>query len=100
MEWYDGDGPIELVENGALLLDEHFGGREWVNRINLDTLDIAMADRCVLGQLYGSFWEGLPKLGLIFAQAPTYGFDIPSGTVQGGIALTKEWKRFLAARQR
>lgn len=45
----------ERVERGALHLDEHFPG--WANKINLKTFNIRNAEQCVIGQLYGDYWD-------------------------------------------
>jgi hypothetical protein len=45
---------------GAALLDRHRPG--WARRIDLDRLDLASAEDDVLGQLDGSFEEGLDAL--------------------------------------
>lgn len=53
----------ERVAAGAAWLDKHRPG--WADAINLDQLDLADCTVCVLGQVYGDFWnaplsDGLP----------------------------------------
>lgn len=45
------------VERGMAWLDAHVPG--WLDRIDMETLDIGDCDRCVLGQLFGSFDAGI-----------------------------------------
>lgn len=45
----------ERVERGALHLDEHIPG--WANKINLERFQISSAENCVIGQLYGDYWN-------------------------------------------
>lgn len=47
----------ERVAAGAAWLDEHEPG--WVGRIDLDVLDVADDERCIAGQLRGSFGEAV-----------------------------------------
>jgi hypothetical protein len=62
----------ERVERGAKLLDEHRPG--WELKIDLQALDLSSCDRCVLGQIYGSYGDGYDLLGLTDETSP-YGFD-------------------------
>jgi len=50
-----------LVEEGARLLNKHFG-LSWEDEIDPDTLEMASCDKCVLGQLFGNFHDGIAKL--------------------------------------
>ena len=61
------------VAQGVALLDRVAPG--WVDRINVDTLDVSHGGRCVLGQLYGLYTDGLGKLGLTTQQAADHGFQ-------------------------
>ncbi len=46
----------EVVASGAALLDS-VRDADWRDRIDVGILDMAHASRCVLGQLYGSWWQ-------------------------------------------
>ena len=49
---------LELkVDNGVALLDRHEPG--WHHHIDLSDLDICSANRCIMGQLYGSYERGV-----------------------------------------
>lgn len=61
------------VAQGVALLDRVAPG--WVDRINVDTLDVSHGGRCVLGQLYGLYTDGQGKLGLTMQQAADHGFQ-------------------------
>jgi hypothetical protein len=51
------------VARGAALLDSH--DPMWWKKINYRSLDIGSCIRCVLGQVYGTFEEGLEVLMLL-----------------------------------
>lgn len=53
----------ERVRRGAAYLDEH-GPDQWRDHIDLDRLDIGDGCDCVLGQLYGSFADGVGELSI------------------------------------
>jgi len=48
----------------------------WENAIVVESLDMDNICDCVLGQLYGSYCEGLGALGLNGRYGCTYGFNI------------------------
>ena len=60
------------AERGANLLDEKYPG--WYKKINLDNLDITSCFRCILGQLYGSYENGIDILSMHFYTSTHYGF--------------------------
>jgi hypothetical protein len=51
------------VARGMKLLDKK-GPKNWRAQVDLNRLNMSHADRCVLGQVYGGFWNGLSRLGL------------------------------------
>ncbi len=65
---------LAAVDEGVRLLDQVRPG--WYDEINTETLDIASAYRCVLGQLYGDFVAGVEALN-IPSGGETYGFNAP-----------------------
>lgn len=87
----------ERVAAGAAFLDEHEPG--WVDRIDLDRLDLDLCPDCIIGQLYGpEYYAGLRTLG-ITGSGTDRGFW-PLGT--GGNAasdLTAEWTRVITERR-
>jgi hypothetical protein len=92
----------ERVAAGAAFLDEHEPG--WDQRIDLDQLNIASSCRCMLGQLHGSFVEGLMEFRIITdyplnAEA-ALGFiwDL-DGSRSEPEDLTVEWKRVITERR-
>lgn len=54
----------KAVSGGLRILDWYFGGGGWVDRIDLDTLDVRHEECCVLGQLFGDYNLGLDQLRL------------------------------------
>ena len=94
----------QLVATGVTRLDEHFGGRDWVDRINWVTLDMKRPRSCVLGQLFeGGYESALPLLGLAPCScciehdgqltAQDCGFALEGLGVMWS-QLTKSWMRF------
>lgn len=62
----------ENVRRGAALLDEK-GVPGWREKVNPRQLDMNSHHKCVLGQIYGSYGEGLLELGLM----QDYFLDLP-----------------------
>jgi hypothetical protein len=63
----------ERVQAGVAFLNEHQPG--WSKRISLAELDLSNCDRCVLGQVFGSFEQGLETLDLGYLLARNLGFN-------------------------
>lgn len=109
-----------LAARGANLLDEEYPG--WADRIDLDRLNLSLADRCVLGQLYAGvddyrygYYAALDRFwpeGRAYAKARavTYGFTVaePEGewtdeetsVISAKFDLLEaEWRTLIAARR-
>jgi len=56
--------PNERVSDHAAMLDEIKPG--WYQQINLRKLDLECSDRCVLGQVYGSYEQGVFELNATY----------------------------------
>lgn len=70
----------EAVARGAALLDKHCSG--WINKINLDTLDMTDCEACIIGQTIGYF--GLSHMTAAGMREPylmdfLYGFNTSPG---------------------
>jgi hypothetical protein len=76
------------VERGAQLLDEA-GPHEWREQVNLERLNLALASRCVLGQVFGDYHTGLQVLR-IYSGSP-YGFCCGLWSVCYCDHLTELW---------
>jgi|AntRauTorcE11897_2_1112592.scaffolds.fasta_scaffold01409_12 hypothetical protein len=63
----------EWVRKGASLLDKHYRG--WENQVLIYMLDPRHTDRCVLGQLYGSYYDGVAELCLKGDETFEHGFS-------------------------
>ena len=64
------------VARGAHLLDQYNPG--WADKINLTIFDISSAQRCIVGQLYPTYLQGLGSLRLFLHKdiyGETYGFN-------------------------
>lgn len=76
----------------------------WVNRINIDFLDLSSVYACILGQCYGEYCEGLTCLGITNEDAVKYGFCVDCSYSNDDEArvrydeLTDEWKCYLRSR--
>ena len=53
------DAIAERAKRGAELMDKLRPG--WANRINVQILDMNSCSRCILGQLYKDYFEGLKR---------------------------------------
>lgn len=106
----------DRVAAGVELLDR--SDPDWVYEVDLETLDIAEAAACVVGQQPGGFSETLVRLGLAerdaglmlgyrvdFNALPPLGFSAHIvGTTtrevdQEYAALTVEWRRVITERR-
>lgn len=95
-----------LAANGATFLDEQIP--DWYTIVNPATLDIGRSDNCVVGQLFGSYWNGISKLNLLcdspgedaYAKRVSYGFSV-MGVWQSGLmeSLNDAWREEIAARR-
>ena len=97
------------ILNGIALLNKHFQGNDWANRIHLPALQMGAAQSCILGQLFPQrqlfpqgFMYGLSVLGLFLEEADTYGFWLAieeSGDQdEAGVTydlLTEIWREYL-----
>jgi len=61
------------VRAGIALLDES-GPTNWRARVDVDKLDLENPRSCVLGQVYGTFDDGMAALDLSFFEGARYGF--------------------------
>lgn len=52
---------LERVKRGMALLERAYG-INWVDYIDLDTLELRDGNACVLGQVYGSYTRGVDTL--------------------------------------
>lgn len=87
------------VLSGVALLDEK-APAGWENEIDLDTLDLARAHLCILGQLPGGYNASVEYLGL------THNFDVMVGhgfDTEGGLdaypILTNLWSQVIRERR-
>jgi hypothetical protein len=97
----------QAVAEGVRLLDAK--EPHWSTRINLGALDMEQCDRCILGQVYGDYTEGVEKVFLIpvSPQDPVpdivydYGFNAPlvQRTYKEEVAFLAEcWKAVIEKR--
>ena len=63
----------ENVRRGIRKLDAHFGDRLWREKLDHSTLNVRRYENCVLGQLFGSFQEGLYALDV--TDSEVFGFS-------------------------
>lgn len=83
------------VAAGAARLDADQPG--WHRNVNVNTLDISSGSRCALGQTYGSYAQGVQRLGLTSGEASSLGFNT-TGVHDNFAAITAEWRRLIEAR--
>lgn len=63
--------------------------------INLRVLDMRAYGRCVLGQVFGSYYEGLDAVHVAHSESHFYGFNLAGhqATTLRFAVLTWQWKR-------
>lgn len=87
----------ERVERGAALLDERVPG--WVDRINVDRLNVSSLFDCPLGQVFDGFWAGHKRLWgelWMVSEARACGFgDLPKNYPR----LNAAWKSLILSRR-
>ncbi len=70
------DSYARRVKRGADVLDTHCPN--WRKVLNLKKFEHNNCYKCILGQLYGEFTDGLGRIGLDRAdEAEHHGFDVP-----------------------
>ncbi len=93
------------VQRGAELLDRKVPG--WYTRIRPGDLDLASRDQCVLGQLFGDYYYGAFRVGVL-VDANEHGFTIlntwrtrwlPWTLFKQFNVLTAEWRDEIAKRR-
>lgn len=96
MEEIDWDDRVHL---GAERLDTARPG--WEKEIDLDLLAIWDGARCILGQLYLEFTEGMIQLDLLgIRQAAVFGFTVPGFDYEMSDwdALNDAWRKLIRER--
>jgi hypothetical protein len=104
--YFDTDYYKPAVARGADFLDRTITAPEWRPQIDLAELNLASPYRCVLGQLYGNYSDGLQRLG-VSGRAVDLGFStgaigasclccISRGEMRAWEALTTAWLLELA----
>lgn len=98
----------QAVDHGVAFMDTVLPG--WWRKINLKTLDIFYPGRCVLGQCYGDFHQGMRASKAVrwwrrlmpFAYDPKRAMQLgfQADTPHGYGELTKHWKKVIARRQK
>ena len=86
----------QIVQHGMTLLDRVRPG--WDAEIDLTRLDISCPNDCLLGQLYGSFAQGMRRLSV---PASVYGFHAPpySNRAESLALLTEAWREAIGNRR-
>lgn len=84
---------FEQISAGMKMLD--YAKPNWRKDLDLDVLCMSDMRRCVLGQLYGDFSDGVFYLSGLsglekWEWAQGFGFDAPF--LAGYVTLTAEWK--------
>jgi hypothetical protein len=72
----------------------------WWRKIKIRPLDISDSCKCVTGQLFGDYDEGLKRLKLSDDEARHYGFEDNPSDLGGYYTLTQAWKDEVRRRRR
>lgn len=101
---------LKNVRDGAALLDKEFGPN-WVDLIDLDTLELSNSCKCILGQVHKKLHPRSQKTGYgvlrtklgILDEESKYGFDAGWGfrnlIYTGYDRLDREWRRLIGGRR-
>jgi hypothetical protein len=81
----------QRVDNGVLVLDAVRPG--WRSAVKPKDLELSSYVACVLGQIFGSYDEGLAALKLTPIEALNYGFNTFNSQMM--VLLIAEWIRRL-----
>ncbi len=81
----------DAARRGAQLLDAR-GPSDWRIRINLPALTMDDVVWCVLGQLYGTYRDGMRALDIERGMSQHYGFNI---TDEKMLVLREAWVELL-----
>lgn len=85
------------VSAGAKWLDEHHPG--WVDKIDLESLDLNDCAECVLGQLFGDFHEAVERFDMVdLGYSRGFSCLVLSSNTRYH-ALTAEWRRLILERR-
>jgi hypothetical protein len=87
------------VKKGAELLDEKYPGWYW--DVNIGNLDLGNEHKCILGQLYGDYFNAVSILKLSFYDSTyEYGFSLHIREPWNSWnALTRHWTRAIEQRR-
>jgi len=64
----------------------------WLNLIDLDSLDMSDSKLCIMGQIDGVFYLAKMKMNLSFEDTDRMGFNLPPCSDDDWDILEKEWK--------
>ena len=94
------------IQAGAKLLDEKVGGNWW-ERIDLQRLAMFNCYNCVLGQLFGEYFDGLAHVEEVADRfdvsarfAREHGFSCVEHDGKSFDVLNEEWVAFLKGKQK
>lgn len=94
----EADTIAERVAAGARWLDEYEPG--WVDRIDLESLDLGSCDRCIAGQLLGDFVNVDEQWPIsTFRETDALGFSLPLQRDLEYDDLTAAWRTLITARR-
>ena len=75
------------ITKGIELLNKINPG--WVDKINLEELNMFCSDKCIIGQLYGDYCDAMPTIERDYkVDRFAYGFSSFSSNI-----VTEEWKK-------
>lgn len=63
------------VRRGVKLLDKSHPN--WRSKVSLEDLNLLSSERCIIGQVFGSYYQARLVLGLSQDAGIYYGFDVP-----------------------
>lgn len=86
------------VAAGATFLDDN-GPAKWYEKIDTDKLDIQSSRNCILGQLYGEFFDGRNDLGLNDDDTGNMAFRFDGERGPARTAVNDAWREEIVKRR-
>jgi hypothetical protein len=91
----------DAVQNGIDMLHDHFGGNSWLRRVDVPSLDQSEGTKCVLGQVFGTYSDGLQELfgDRYYENDWEQGYYHMNELDGSELDLTREWKQRISSLQ-
>jgi hypothetical protein len=87
----------DRVEAGIRLLNSRRAPARWLERIDVEAIDLVSCRNCILGQVFGEYGAGIDALDLDEHTVITHGFDLGHIEEEQHEQLTVVWRERIEA---